>query len=62
MDRLRFSSRVTLKVPELVVQEGRADRLSPEELGVLTRQLAKAASAAEAARLRIRLTRGFYGI
>jgi hypothetical protein len=53
---------VTLETPELVALEGSADRLSPEELGALAKRLAKPASAAQAARLRERLTRGFYGI
>ena len=34
----------------------------PEELGVLAKQLAKAKDPSEAALLRERLTRGFYGI
>jgi hypothetical protein len=38
------------------------NRLSPEELGLLAKQLAAAADPAEAARIRERLTRGFYGI
>ena len=37
-------------------------RLSPEEIGLLAKRLAKAIDPAEAALLRERLTRGFYGI
>lgn len=36
-------------------------RLSPEEIGLLAKRLAKATDLAEAAFLRERLTRGFYG-
>ncbi len=53
---------VALETPELAALEGKAQRLSPEELGALAKQLARAADAAEAARLGERLTRGFYGI
>ncbi len=53
---------VTLETPELAALEGNAHRLSPEELGLLARQLAEAQDPTEAARLRERITRGFYGI
>ena len=53
---------ITLETPELVVLEGSADRLTPEQLGALAKQLAKSAGPNESARLRERLTRGFYGI
>ncbi len=53
---------VTLETAELAALEGQGHRLSAEELGVLARQLAKTKDAAEAASLRERLTRGFYGI
>jgi len=53
---------VTLETPELAALEGQGHRLSPEELGLLTRRLARAKDPAEAAVLRERLTRGFYGI
>jgi len=53
---------VTLETPELVALEGRGSKLSPEELGLLAEQLAAASDPGEAARLRERLTRGFYGI
>lgn len=39
----------------------RANRLSPEELGFLAKQLAAASDTVDAARLKERLTRGFYG-
>lgn len=53
---------VTLETAELAVLEGRGNRLSPEELGLLAENLAAATDAVEAARIRERLTRGFYGI
>jgi hypothetical protein len=53
---------VVLETAELAVLEGKGNRLSPEELGLLAKQLASASDAVEAARLRERLTRGFYGI
>jgi hypothetical protein len=36
-------------------------RLSPDELGLLAKQLASASDSIEAARIKERLTRGFYG-
>lgn len=53
---------VVLETVELTVLEGRGNRLSPEELGLLAEQLAAASDPIEAAHLRERLTRGFYGI
>jgi hypothetical protein len=53
---------VSLETPELSALEGRGNRLSPEELGLLAKQLASASDPIEAARLKERLTRGFYGI
>jgi hypothetical protein len=44
------------------VLDGQSQRLSPEELGLLARKLASAKDEQEAARLKERLTRGFYGI
>ena len=49
-----------LKPADLAVLEGEGNRLSPKELGVLAKQLAAASSPAKAARIRERLTRGFY--
>jgi len=40
---------------------GRGNRLSPEELGLLAKELAAAPDPIEAARIKERLTRGFYG-
>jgi hypothetical protein len=51
-----------LETPELSVLEGQSQRLSPEELGLLARNLASAKDEREASRLKERLTRGFYGI
>ncbi len=53
---------VAIETPELAVLEGKGNRLSAEELGVLAKRLAEASDAVEAARLKERLTRGFYGI
>src|SRR5436309_16127401 len=53
---------VTLETAELAVLEGRGNRLSPEELGLLAEQLAATSDTVEAARIRERLARGFYGI
>lgn len=53
---------VALETAELAALEGQGNKLSPEELGVLAKRLAKVTDPAEAARLRERLTRGFYGI
>ena len=53
---------VSLETAELAVLEGKAARLSPEELGALAEQLGTTSNPVEAAHLRERLTRGFYGI
>jgi hypothetical protein len=53
---------VAIETAELAVLEGRGNRLGPEELGLLAKQLATASNPVEAARLKERLTRGFYGI
>ena len=53
---------VALETAELAALEGSGNRLSPEELGLLSKKLAGASDPVEAARLRERLTRGFYGI
>ena len=53
---------VSLETPELTSLEGRGNKLSPAELGLLAKKLAAAKDAAEAAHLRERITRGFYGI
>ena len=53
---------VALETPELTSLEGKGNKLSPAELGLLARKLATAKDAEEAARLRERITRGFYGI
>jgi len=41
---------------------GQGNRLSPDELGVLAKRLASASDPVQAARIKERLTRGFYGI
>ena len=53
---------VTLETPELSSLESRASKLSPKELGVLAKKLSQTSKPGEAARLKERLTRGFYGI
>jgi hypothetical protein len=53
---------VALETAELAALEGKGNRLSPQELGLLAKQLASASDPAEAARLKERLMRGFYGI
>ena len=53
---------VALETAELAALEGQGNRLAPKELGLLATQLAAAANPVEAARLKERLTRGFYGI
>ena len=53
---------VALETAELAALEGRGQLLSPAELRVLAKKLAGASDPVEAARLKERLTRGFYGI
>src|SRR4029453_13814303 len=53
---------VALETAELRGPEGKGNRWGPEELGLPAKQLAAASDPIEAARLRERLTRGFYGI
>ncbi len=50
-----------LQTAELAALEGKRNQAGPEELRSLAQQLAEAKDPAEAARLRDRLTRGFYG-
>jgi len=51
------SSRIHPETPELAALEA---KLSPEELGLLAKRLAASNDPKEAARLRQRITRGFY--
>src|SRR5580698_9233776 len=53
---------VSLETAELAALAGKGSRLSPEELGLLAKQLASAKNSDEASRLKERLTRGFYAI
>src|SRR6266849_7093022 len=53
---------IALETAELAVLEGKGNRLGPEELGLLAKRLAAASNPIEAARIKERLTRGFYGI
>jgi hypothetical protein len=53
---------IVFEAAALAVLEGKGNRLSPEELGLLAKRLAAASNPVEAAQIRERLTRGFYGI
>lgn len=53
---------VTLETPELILLQGKGSQLSPRELGLLAKKLAAARDPAEAAELKERITRGFYGV
>ena len=53
---------VALETAELSALEGRGNRLTPGELGLLAKELAAASDPTEAARIKERLARGFYGI
>ena len=53
---------IALETAELAVLEGKGNRLSSQELGLLAKRLAAASDPAEAARIKESLTRGFYGI
>lgn len=53
---------VALETAELAALEGKGNLLSPEELGLLAKQLASASDPIQAARIKERLVRGFYGI
>jgi len=53
---------VALETADLAALSGRGQALTPSELGVLSKQLAATTDPAQAARLRERLARGFYGI
>ena len=53
---------IVLETAELAVLEGKGNRLSAEELGLLAKRLAGAADPIEAAQIKERITRGFYGI
>ncbi len=53
---------VAFETAELTSLEASPQLLSPKELAFLAKKLARAKDEREAARLRERLTRGFYGI
>jgi hypothetical protein len=53
---------IFLETPELSLLEARRQKLSPAELRALAKELARCSDPAQAARLKERLTRGFYGI
>ena len=53
---------VSIETAELALLEGKGSRLTPEELGLQAKQLAATPNPVETARLKERLTRGFYGI
>ena len=60
--RKQTGEEVTLETAELAALEGQGHLLSPPELRILAKKMAKANDAREAAHLRERLTRGFFGI
>jgi hypothetical protein len=60
--RTQAGEEVAIETAELAVLEGKGNRLSAEELGLLAKRLAAASNPVEAARIKERLTRGFYGI
>ncbi len=53
---------VAVETAELALLGGKGNRLSPEELGLQAKQLAAASNPVEAARIRERITCGFYRI
>jgi hypothetical protein len=53
---------ISLETPELAALEREGNKLSPKELALLAKKLSKTVDPKEAARLKERLTRGFYGI
>jgi hypothetical protein len=53
---------ITFETAELALLSGKGNRLGPEELGLLAKELAAAPDAATATQIRERLTRGFYGV
>src|ERR1700681_2396867 len=53
---------VALETAELAVLEGRGNRPGPKELGWLAKRLSAASNPDDAARIKERLMRGFYGI
>jgi len=53
---------VVLETAELAAVEGQGQLLTPAELRVLAKKLGGVKDPVEAARLKERLTRGFYGI
>lgn len=62
VSRRASGEEASLETPDLAVVGGKGRRLDPRELGLLAARLAKAKTETEAAELRERLTRGFYGI
>ena len=62
MARKPTGEELMLETAELAALEGKGNRLTPEGLGLLARKLAAAGDSTEAARLKERMTRGFYGI
>ncbi len=61
MARKPSGEEVCLETLELAVLRSKGNRLSPDELGELAKQLSECSDSKEAARLKERLTRGFYG-
>ena len=61
MARQPSGEEVCLETLELAVLQSQENRLSPDELGELAEQLSECSDPKEVARLKERLTRGFYG-
>lgn len=53
---------IVLQTAEFAALEGQAQLMSPEELGIVAKKLARASDPKQATRLRERLARGFYGV
>ena len=60
--RTAAGEEVSIETAELAALEGRGQLLTPKELGHLANRLAASSDPIEAARIKERLTRGFYGI
>ncbi len=62
MARMKPSLRKTEATPELGTVKSKASRLTPEEIGALSKKLSECRDPAEAERLKERLARGFCGV
>ena len=62
IDQKPESVGIAIPGTEVWLEDEAGNRLGPEELGLLAKELAAASNPIEAARIKERLTRGFYGI